>query len=718
MNLTRVFDVALPELPARIISDRVPRVPPNIVFKEHLEDGKPIVRATIPPEDAMYRFTREHWALVQLFNGNRSYEEIAGAYSAQTGTEYGPDEVREFAASLEQDDFWYKTPQERNVLLLQMDAQKRKKLLKAKKSKWGDLAEISFPAVNPDKFLTWLYSYTSFVYTWWFTLLTFALFGIMAAITIANWNQIGQDTLHFFNFSQKSWSDVGIFYVVAVISLCWHETGHGHACKHYGGHVPAMGFLLIYLTPAFYTDITQGAVLASRYQRMIIALAGAWSELYICSVATIVWWLSSPETALHSAAYMMMLITGIASILINFNPLMKLDGYYIMSELLGYSDLKESSTVYVSAWVKRYIWKLPVEVPYVTRRRRLGYTVYAFASGLYSYTVLFVLARLVGNVFRSFDPAWSFIPELATAAIIFRSRIRKLVNFMKFVYLDKKDRVIAWFASRRGWPIGATAALVVLLPLWHDSVQGRFVLEPAQTAVVRNFVAGTVARVYVSEGMRVKADQPLIGLRNVPLESEFARTEADYEVASIKARSAALHYGDFGVADQERNDLARQANVLNGETSDLEVVTPISGIVLTPRVADQMGSYAPAGTTLVEVADLSRMRARIFVSEHDLYKLAVGAPARIQVDGVWGKVDARVTSIAPRSSDIDPALAQGSSFKGLQSPNFYVAQTEVDNSDGRLRPGMIGNARVYGRRRNLVGLVWQQGWRFLARKLW
>jgi putative peptide zinc metalloprotease protein len=718
MNLTRVFDGALPELPARIISARVPRVSPNIVFKEHIEDGKPIVRATIPPEDAMYRFPKENWELIQLFDGNRSYEEIARAYSGHIGAEYGPDDVREFAAALEEDDFWYKTPQERNVLQLQMDAQKRKKLLKAKKSRWGDLAEISFPAVNPDKFLTWLYSHTSFVYTWWFTLLTLGLFAVMAAITITNWGQIGQDTLHFFNFSQKSWAEVGVFYVVAVISLCWHEMGHGHACKHYGGNVPAMGFLLIYLTPAFYTDLTQTVVVASRYQRMVISLAGAWSELYICAVATILWWLSSPETALHSAAYMMMLITGFASVVLNFNPLVKLDGYYIMSELLGYSNLKENSTAYVSAWVKQHIWKLPVEVPYVPRRRRLGYAVYALASGLYSYTILFILARLVGNIFRNFDPAWSFIPELATAAIIFRSRIRKLVNFMKFVYLDKKDRLTAWFASRRGWPIGATAALVVLLPLWHDSVQGRFVLEPAQTAVVRNFVAGTVARVYVSEGMRVQANEPLIGLRNVPLQSAFARTQADYQVASIKARSAALHYGDFGVADQERNELAKRTNVLRGEASDLEVVTPISGIVLTSRIADRMGSYAPEGTTLAEVADLSRMRARIFVSEHDLYKLALGAPARIQVDGLWGKVDAQLTSIAPRSSDIDPALAQDSGFKGLQSPNFYVAQMELDNSYGRLKPGMIGDARVYGRRRSLVGLVWQQGWRFFARKLW
>jgi putative peptide zinc metalloprotease protein len=718
MNLTRVLDVALPDLPARVMSERQPRIPPDIVFKEHIEDGKPIVRALVPSQDAMYRFPKSHWELAQLFDGNRSYEEIAALYSGQTGAKYGADEIREFAASLEADEFWYRTPQEKNALLMQKDADKRRKALKAKKSKWGDLAQITFPAVNPDKFLTWVYKHTSWVYTWWFMLFTLALFGIMAAITIAYWGEIGHDTWQFFNFTQKNWSDAAIFYIVAVISMCWHELGHGHACKHYGGRVPAMGFLLIYLTPAFYTDTTEGDVLASRYQRMVIALAGAWSELYICAVATILWWLSAPETALHSVAYTMMLITGIASVLINFNPLMKLDGYYIMSELLGFADLKENSTAYVSAWVKRYIWKLPVDVPFVSRRRRPAYVTYALLSGVYSYTVLYLVAAFVGNVFRRFDPDWAFVPELATAALIFRSRIRTLVNFMKFVYLDKKDRVWAWFSSRHPWSIGAAAAVVLLLPLWHDTVEGRFVLEPVQTTIVRNVVPGSVTRVYGDEGAQVRAGQPLVELSNLPLRSEFARAEADYEVATAKAKSAVLHYSDFGEADQERDQLARQAITLRSEASNLEVVSPIAGVLLTPRPADRLGSYVPEGTDLAEVADVDRMRARIFVSEHDLYKVAAGSKARLQVDGLWGKLDAEVESLAPKSSEIAPGLAEENQLKGLSAPNFYVAQIEVDNPRGQLKPGMVGTARIYGERRTLAGLVWQESWRFLIKKLW
>lgn len=718
MNLTRALDVALPDLPARAISERPPQIPPDVVFKEHIEEGKPIVRALVPSQDAMYRFPKSHWELAQLFDGNRSYEEIATLYSRQTGAKYDTDEIREFAASLEADEFWYRTPQEKNALLMQKDADKRRKALKAKKSKWGDLAQITFPAVNPDKFLTWVYKYTSFVYTWWFMLFTLVLFGIMAGITIAYWSEIGRDTWQFFNFTQKSWTDAGVFYIVAVISMCWHELGHGHACKHYGGRVPVMGFLLIYLTPAFYTDTSEGEVLASRYQRMAIALAGAWSELYICAVATILWWFSAPDRALHSVAYTMMLITGIASVLINFNPLIKLDGYYVMSEMLGLIDLKENSTAYVSAWVKLHIWKLPVEVPFVPRRRRPGYVAYALLSGLYSYTVLYIVAAFVGNIFRTYDPDWAFIPELATAALIFRSRIRLLVNFMKFVYLDKKDRVWAWFTSRHPWAIGAVAAVVLLLPLWHDTIEGRFVLEPEHTAIVRNVVPGSVTRIYADEGTKVRVGEPLLELRNLPLRSEFARTEADYEMASAKANSAILHYSDFGPADQERDQLAKQVGTLQSETSNLEVVSPISGVLLTPRVGDRLGSYVPEGTALAEVADLSRMKARIFVSEHDLYKVAVGLKVRLQVDGLWGKLDGQVDALAQKSSEIDPGLTEANQLKGLTPPNFYLAQIGVSNPRGQLKPGMVGTARIYGERRTLAGLAWQGTWRFFIRKLW
>jgi multidrug resistance efflux pump len=344
--------------------------------------------------------------------------------------------------------------------------------------------------------------------------------------------------------------------------------------------------------------------------------------------------------------------------------------------------------------------------------------VYALLSGLYSYTVLYVLARFVGNVFRNFDPDWSFLPEIATAAIIFRSRIRALVNFMKFLYLDKKDRVRAWFRLPLSWAITFLGGVLLLLPLWHDSVQGRFVLEPLQTAHIRNRVPGSVTNVYVDEGTTVTAGALLIQLRNLPLQSEFARSQADYQSASLRATSATLHYVDFGAATQERERSAKHQQALGSEAANLNIVSPMAGTVLTSRIADRLGSYVREGTELLEIADLQVMRARIFVSEHDLYKLYPDSKVRLEVDGLWKRWDSRIDSTAPQSSQIDPILAEENKFRGLRPPNFYVVGAQIKNSDARLKPGMVGLARIYGVRRSVVGLVWQEGRRFFVRKLW
>ena len=232
MNLTQALNVALPEIPARTMSERYPRVPPDAVFKEQPENGEPIVRVLVPSLDSVYRFTPQNWELVQLFDGRRSWAEIAALHSRNQGIEFGVDSVREFAASLESLDFWYKTAQEKNIALMQQSADERRKLLKSKKNKWGDLSQILFPAVNPDTFITWLYQKTAFVYSTWFTLCTLALFTFATWITVSHWSEIGRDTLQFFNFAEKSWGDLAAFWILALIAMGWHELAHGHACKH------------------------------------------------------------------------------------------------------------------------------------------------------------------------------------------------------------------------------------------------------------------------------------------------------------------------------------------------------------------------------------------------------------------------------------------------------------------------------------------------------
>jgi multidrug efflux pump subunit AcrA (membrane-fusion protein) len=198
----------------------------------------------------------------------------------------------------------------------------------------------------------------------------------------------------------------------------------------------------------------------------------------------------------------------------------------------------------------------------------------------------------------------------------------------------------------------------------------------------------------------------------------LARSQADYDLARSRYNTALLHLAGVGAAASDRERLASQTGQLALEAGQLELKSPIAGVVLTPRPADRLSAYVTAGTELAEIADLATLRARIFVSEYDLYKYRASSSARVAVDGFFGKLDTQAISIAPAASEVDPGLIDLTKYKGLAPPRFYVVDLLVGNRDGRFRPGMTGTARLYGRRRSVAGLAGESTANFFGRKLW
>ncbi|MGC2189153.1 MAG: hypothetical protein WA607_12070, partial [Candidatus Sulfotelmatobacter sp.] len=169
-----------------MIAQSCPRLHPDVVFKEHIVDGRPVVRVYVPGVDAMFNLEPQTWELVRFFDGRRTFEQVAEAYTREMGRPISIEEVQEVGGDLESIHFWYKTPREKNIALMLQSADQRRSALK-QKTKWGDLAFIKFPAFNPDNFLVWLEARIRFVFTWWFTLLTLAAFAGTAAIFVLHW---------------------------------------------------------------------------------------------------------------------------------------------------------------------------------------------------------------------------------------------------------------------------------------------------------------------------------------------------------------------------------------------------------------------------------------------------------------------------------------------------------------------------------------------------
>jgi putative peptide zinc metalloprotease protein len=145
-----------------------------------------------------------------------------------------------------------------------------------------------------------------------------------------------------------------------------------------------MGFSLMYFAPSFFCDATQVLITGGKRARIATDIAGIWLDLVVCFFATVVWWATPTGMPAHDWAYKFMMVTGIGVSLLNLNPLIKLDGYLIFCELVAEPSLKETSTAYLMAWIRKHIFRFPTEVPYVPRRKRPFYIAYAILSGMYS----------------------------------------------------------------------------------------------------------------------------------------------------------------------------------------------------------------------------------------------------------------------------------------------------------------------------------------------
>ena len=168
------------------------------------------------------------------------------------------------------------------------------------------------------------------------------MFAVMTWMWIGRFGEIWRDSFEFYNFATKSGGDLLEFWILFGAMAFFHESFHGLTCKHFGGNVESMGFTLMYFAPSFYCDVTQVWIYGGKWERIATAIAGIWGDLIICFFATVVWWATTAGMSVHNLAYKIMMVTGIGVSVLNLNPLIKLDGYYIFCELIGKPDFKNA----------------------------------------------------------------------------------------------------------------------------------------------------------------------------------------------------------------------------------------------------------------------------------------------------------------------------------------------------------------------------------------
>lgn len=715
MNLSEALTAALPELPrTRLVSVYAPRLDPDLIIREDILDGMPSVSVLQRATAQFARVTPEQWQLLQLFDGNRTYEEIAEAAFEHHGNIIPVAELRDFADGVDSIGFWYKTPQEKNLAMSERLAAHR---CRRSHGTTMSLASISFSAWDPDRYLTALdRAVGRFIYNRWFTLFAVCLFLFEASVFAAKWSTFGPDVHLYYQFTQKSAGDLAEFWILFFLLGFIHETAHGLSCKHYGGQVHSMGFLLLYLTPCFYCDITEVWISSTRMQRLIAIMAGIWIELFLCGVATVVWTNTVPGQWLHDFCYKIMLITGVAVVVLNVNPLLKLDGYYFLTECIRIPDLKERSTAFVSASVQRYVFRLPAELPMVSVRQVPLMVIYAIASGAYSYLMLFTVIRFAHNVFAHWLVELAFIPTGILAFIMFRSRLRTLREFLVNWYRHHFEH-----GALRATPVRlafvAVALAVLFVPFWRDREDAYFVLEPARVAAFRTDQPSRVDAIYAQEGQRVAAGQLLAASTCIDVSGDVASSHSALAAAQEKLYQAEVNHAALGEAIAGEEGARRNREIAEKQKQQMRFTAPFAGVVITPNTGSEVSRIVPAGAAILQIADTSTLVARVFLPEPAIERIRVGDPVALHIPSRWRNLPSRLTAIHGPAVDLPAGVVESQQFAGAKLSSFYTSVVPV-SAAGDLRPGMAGEAKVFGVRRSIMSRLMHTGADLLHSHFW
>jgi len=663
------------------------------------------------------RYGAFEWELLRLFDGTRTPAEVAADLTAlHPENPIQESDVLEFLDSTDAN-LWERSVGEKNLAVLERIRDERKSRINQ-----SSLLYIYFKAWNPNRTLARMEPYMRWLYTPGFVIFSITIFVIAMSILAGDWARVQKDTEALYSFSGKSAYDIWAFWIIMMSLGGIHEFGHGLTCKHYGGDVNQMGFLLIYFTPAFYTDTTDILLFESTAPREYVIFAGIWVELVICSISTIIWALSVPGSTVNDLAYKTLLLSGITGALINLNPLIKADGYYAISQFLHIDGLREESFAFLRAWFQKNILRRKVDVPAASRRNRRVFMAFGLSAITYSTLLLFLVLSFVNNIFVSRMGDWGYVATAVLLYFLLRKKVRQAIPHVRGWWLKTREAYMRWKMTGKQKLAAAAVAVLLIAPPFASKVTSEVILEPASTTIVHAAVSGRVEQVNVRPGDAVHAGDLLAQLSNADLTARATDSagELGLNESDLRAAQARSAFAAAGRASAEHEQMRVEFSVAQSKLAELTLRAPASGTVATPDVIAQPGEFVKEGADVLRIVDRSNMRARILVRDWEVQEIKVGQPVKIQVLAhPYSAYEGHIEKILPAAA-LDQPISHPDKLErqGQVVANYFAVEVLIPNPDGSLIEGMTGTAKITGER---SPLVWQWGrgfWRWVRLQLW
>ncbi len=635
--VTRVMDVA------GLTSIRLPVLRPDLQFFAGPEevDGTPTFTVFDPLSG---KYTKMGWAeatVLQYLKPGMTVGDLLEILYNATTLRVSAQEIIALCESAEQNSLLAGTSRKKAERLATLH-----QLRKVGALQWVLSHYLFFriPLLRPDAFLASTVRSVSFLASRWAFMLYTAM-GLLGVYLIT-----GRLEAYFNTFADFfNWQGIAAYSAAIIGIKCIHEFAHAYTAKSFGVRVRSMGVAFMVFWPVPFCDVTDAWRLKKRWQRFLIGLAGVGSELVIAGCSLLLWAVS-PDGTVRSICFVLSSVTAVSTLLVNLNPAMRFDGYYLLMDLSGVDNLQRRAFAVTKWRLRRWLLgaRLPAPEEHLTVRRQAWMMIYSIYTWIYRFFLYLGIAVLVYHKFTKAIGVVLFLTEIWLFIVqpVLREG-RELVKLRSS--LSFNPRVVM------------TVVLLLALGTWYCLPQPQVLSlgavvapEEGETQTLYLQEAGVVEALHLGRGELAEEGDVILRVRSDSLETQIELLEMELDILAIQIDALSADEKKISLVRQnfeERAKIKARLEGLQNRKASCEVRAAMPGVAYNWNEDLRVGQSVQRGTVIGQIGSIDDVRVISFLHEDFLGAIKEADEVKFVTSGDQEEHGGEIRKISPVRAD-------------------------------------------------------------------
>lgn len=536
-----------------------------------------------------YRLRPSAYEFVVRLNGNNTVEQVWNEMMNRD-PENSPDQgdIIELLAQLYHANLLHYDQASNSEKLFERYNKKKQRIFRA------TLKNIMFfriPLFDPDRGLKAILPFIKLLYSNIGLILWLAVVGYGLKLVFDNFDGLQEQSQAIL-----APSNFFLLFVSMVIIKTIHEFGHSFAVRRFGGEVHTMGVMFLLFNPLPYMDASAAWAFKNRWERVLVGAAGMIFEVFIAAIAVVVWRNTAEGATINAIAYNMIFIASVSTVLFNINPLLRFDGYYILTDLLNMPNLHQQSAKHLTYLLEKYAFGCKdCETPANSSKEAWLLGSFGILSNIYRIVIFTGILLFIADKFLLFGIIMAIICAIAWI-------ITPLIKFFKYITTspkleDNRKRVLSVSFTF----FFAVFSFFYFLP-FPDNFKSAGILKAEEFSVIVNKTEGKILKTIAVSGSRVKQGDTLAILKNEELALEIVGVEASLEAERVKLQKAIIeNQADIKSISSRIDFFTKRISILEQDQKELTVRASGNGVWIAPEINNYLGMEIKKGTPLGQI---------------------------------------------------------------------------------------------------------------------